>query len=145
MVTALMAMRGFDLVAATTLLAEAGDLGRFRTPRQLMAWLGLAPSEASTGERVRRFGITKAGNSRARRVLIESAWCYRHPARVGPAKLARVKAAPAAAQRIAWKAREAACGALSRADEERHIEDRRGDRGCTRADRLRVGDRSRAS
>ncbi len=103
-VTALMAMRGFDLVAATTLLAETGDLGRFRTPRQLMAWLGLVPSEASTGERVRRFGITKAGNSRARRVLIESAWCYRHPARVGPAKLARVKAAPATAQRIAWKA-----------------------------------------
>jgi transposase len=103
-VIALMALRGFDLVAATTILAETGDLGRFRTPRQLMAWLGLVPSEASTGDRVRRFGITKAGNSRARRTFVESAWCYRHAARVGPAKLARVKAAPAAAQRIAWKA-----------------------------------------
>jgi transposase len=97
MVTALMAMRGFDLVAGTTILAEAGDLGRFRTPGQLMAWLGLVPSDASTGDRVRRFGIAKAGNSRARGAMIESAWCYRHPARV--AKLARVEAA----RRIPWK------------------------------------------
>jgi len=103
-VTALMAMRGIDLVAATTILAETGDLSRFQTPRQLMAFLGLVPSEASTGDRIRRFGITKAGNSRARRAMIESAWCYRFPARVGPAKLARVEAAPPAAQRIAWKA-----------------------------------------
>jgi transposase len=103
-VTAVMAMRGFDLVTATTILSEAGDLGRFETPRQLMAWLGLVPSEASTGDRVRRFGITKAGNSRARRAMIESAWCYRHPARVGPAKRARVEAAPPAARSIAWKA-----------------------------------------
>ncbi len=79
MVTALMAMRGIDLVTATTILAEVGDLGRFQTPRELMAWLGLVPSEASTGDRVRRFGITKAGNGRARRALIESAWCYRFP------------------------------------------------------------------
>jgi transposase len=104
MVTALMAMRGFDLVAATTILAEVGDLSRFQTPRQLMAFLGLVPSEASTGDRIKRFGITKAGNSRARRAMIESAWCYRYPARVGPAKLARVEAAPPAARRIAWKA-----------------------------------------
>jgi len=104
MVTALMAMRGIDLVAATTILAEVGDLGRFRTPRELMAWLGLVPSEASTGDRVRRFGITKAGNGRARKALIESAWCYRFPARIGQAKLARVEAAPPAARRLAWKA-----------------------------------------
>ena len=104
MVTALMAMRGIDLVAATTILAEVGDLGRFQTPRELMAWLGLVPSEASTGDRVRRFGITKAGNGRARRALIESAWCYRFPARIGSAKLARVEAASPAARRIAWRA-----------------------------------------
>jgi transposase len=104
MVTALMAMRGVDLVAATTILAEVGDLSRFQTPRQLMAFLGLVPCEASTGDRIRRFGITKAGNGRARRAMIESAWSYRYPARVGPAKLARVEAAPAAARRIAWKA-----------------------------------------
>jgi transposase len=104
MVMGLMAMRGIDLVAATSILAEVGDLGRFRSPRELMAWLGLVPSEASTGDRIRRFGITKAGNGRARKTLIESAWCYRYPARVGQAKLARVEAAPPAARRIAWKA-----------------------------------------
>ena len=60
MVTALMAMPGIDLVTATTILAEVGDLGRFRSPRELMAWLGLVPAEASTGDRVRRFGITRA-------------------------------------------------------------------------------------
>lgn len=104
MVVALMAMRGFDLVAASTILAEVGDLSRFNSPRELMAFLGLVPSEASSGEKVRRFGITKAGNGRARRTMIESAWCYRHPARVGPAKLRRVAAAPPAVQQIAWKA-----------------------------------------
>ena len=102
MVAALMAMRGVDLVAAMTILAEVGDLGRFQTPRELMAWLGLVPSEASTGDRVRRFGITKAGNGRARRALIESAWCYRFPARIGSAKRARVRggAAGGAADRL---------------------------------------------
>ena len=85
MVTALMAMRGIDLVAATTILAEVGDLGRFQNPRELMAWLGLVPSEASTGERIRRFGISMAGNGRARWALIEAAWCYRFPARIGQA------------------------------------------------------------
>jgi len=57
----------------------------FQNPRELMAWLGLVPSEASTGDRIRRFGITKAGNGRARRALIEAAWCYRFPARIGQA------------------------------------------------------------
>jgi transposase len=104
MVVALMAARGFDLVAASSLLAEVGDLSRFRSPRELMAFLGLVPSEASTGDRVFRSGITKAGNGRARRVMIESAWCYRHRAHIGPAKLKRVEAAPPAVQQIAWKA-----------------------------------------
>ena len=104
MVTALMALRGVDLISATTLLAEIGDLGRFSTPRELMAWLGLVPSEASTGDRVRRGSITKAGNSRARRTLVESAHSYRYPARVGLAKQARVAAAPRAVREIAWKA-----------------------------------------
>ena len=103
-VMGLMAMRGIDLVAATTILAEVGDLGRFQSPRELIAWLGLVPSEASTGDRIRRFGITKAGNARARKALIESAWCYRFPARIGQAKLAQVEAPPPAARRIAWKA-----------------------------------------
>ena len=103
-VPALMAMRGIDLVAAATLLAEIGDLSRFANPRQLMAYLGLVPSERSTGDSVKRGGITKAGNGRARRVLVEAAWAYRHPARVGYEKQPLVAAAPRAAREIAWKA-----------------------------------------
>jgi transposase len=103
-VEALMAMRGIDMVTATALLAEIGDLGRFRTPRQLMAYLGLVPSEHSSGDKVQRGPITKAGNRRARRLLVESAWAYRHPPRVGKDKQAKVAAAPRAAREIAWKA-----------------------------------------
>jgi transposase len=103
-VPALMAMRGIDMVTATAFLAEIGDLSRFRTPRQLMAYLGLVPSERSTGDTVVRGPITKAGNRRARRLLIESAWAYRHPPRVGKDKQAKVAAAPRAVREIAWKA-----------------------------------------
>ena len=71
-VPALMAMRGIDMISAVTILAEIGDLTRFANPRQLMAYLGLVPSERSTGDAVRRGPITKAGNSRARRVLIST-------------------------------------------------------------------------
>ena len=103
-VPALMAMRGIDMVTATAFLAEIGDLSRFRTPRQLMAYLGLVPSEESTGDTVSRGPITKAGNRRARRLLIESAWAYRHPPRVGRDKQAKVEAVPRAVREIAWKA-----------------------------------------
>ncbi len=63
------------------LIAELYDLRRFRTPRELMAYLGLVPSEHSSGARERRGRITKTGNALARRLLIEAAWAYRHPAR----------------------------------------------------------------
>lgn len=69
-----------------------------------MAYLGLVPSEQSTGDTVVRGPITKAGNRRARRLLIESAWAYRHPPRVGKDKQAKVAAAPRAVREIAWKA-----------------------------------------
>ncbi len=103
-VTALMAMRGIDLVSATTLLAEIGDLSRFRTPTELMAYLGLVPSEHSTGDTIKRGPITKAGNRRARRMLVECSWSYQHPPRVGQAKQPKVDAAPPAVREIAWKA-----------------------------------------
>jgi transposase len=103
-VTGLMALRGIDLVSATAFLAEIGDLSRFRTPRELMGYLGLVPSEHSTGDTIKRGPITKAGNRRARRVLVESAWSYRFPPRVGVTKQARVEAAPGAVREIAWKA-----------------------------------------
>jgi transposase len=104
LVTALMAMRGIDLISAATLLAEIGDLSRFRTPPQLMAYLGLVPSEDSTGDTIRRGPITKAGNRRARRILVECSWSYQHPPRVGRAKQPKVDAAPPAVREIAWKA-----------------------------------------
>jgi transposase len=103
-VTALMAVRGIDLVAAVTIMAELGDLSRFASPRELMAFLGLVPSESSTGDSVKRGGITKAGNRRARRILVESAWSYRYPPRISRDKLAKVAAAPEPVRAIAWKA-----------------------------------------
>jgi transposase len=103
-VDALMALRGIDMIAATAFLAEIGDLSRFRTPRELMAFLGLVPSEHSTGDKVKRGGITKTGNRRARCILAECSWAYRHPPRVGKDKQARVEAAPRVVREIAWKA-----------------------------------------
>ncbi len=109
-VVALQAMRGIDLITAAGFLAEIGDLSRFETPRQLMAYLGLVPSERSTGDSVRRGSITKAGNIRARRLLVESAWSYRFPARVSKEKQAKVEAAPRPVREIAWKAQTRLCG-----------------------------------
>jgi hypothetical protein len=108
--TALQAMRGIDLVAAVTVLAEIGDLSRFQNPRELMGYLGLVPSESSTGDKIKRGGITKAGNGRARRILVEAAWSYRHPPRVGLEKQAKVAAAPRRVREIAWKAQTRLCG-----------------------------------
>ncbi len=102
--TGLMAMRGIDLVSAAGILAEMGDLNRFATPSELMAALGMVPSEYSSGDTTRRGPITKAGNRRARRLLVECAWAYRHPPRVGVTKQAKVAAAPPAVREIAWKA-----------------------------------------
>jgi transposase len=109
-VTALMAMRGFDLVSASAFLAEMGDLSRFPTARDLMGYLGLVPSEQSTGEKVKRAGITKAGNRRARRILVECSWSYRHPPRLGKEKLAKVAAVPRDVREIAWKAQHRLTG-----------------------------------
>jgi transposase len=110
LVTALMAMRGLDLISATTFLAEIGDLSRFQTAGELMSYLGLVPSEDSTGDTVKRGPITKAGNRRARRMLVECSWTYQHPPRVGRAKQQKVDAAPEAVREIAWKAQCRLCG-----------------------------------
>ncbi|GIK98317.1 MAG: IS110 family transposase [Alphaproteobacteria bacterium] len=81
LVEALQVLRGYRLINAATLVAEIGDPRRFDSPRQLMAYLGMVPSEHSTGERIRRGGLTKTGNGRARKVLIEAAWTYARPAK----------------------------------------------------------------
>jgi transposase len=109
-IEAVQAMRGIDMVGAIAFLAELGDLSRFENPRQLMAYLGLTPSERSTGESVKRGGITKAGNTRARRLLIEAAWSYRFPPRVSKDMQTRIGAAPRTAREIAWKAQMRLCG-----------------------------------
>jgi transposase len=103
-VAALQTMRGMALVNAATLVAELGDLWRFANPRQLMAYLGLVPSEYSSCASVKRGGLTKAGNSTARRLLIEAAWTYRFPARVSRELRLRQEEQPKAICEIAWKA-----------------------------------------
>ena len=100
----LQALRGVRLICAVTFMVEVGDVRRFSSPRQLMAYLGLVPSERSTGESVRRGGITRTGNARVRRVLAESAWTYRFPAKVGKKKYFETRHMPEAVRDIAWKA-----------------------------------------
>ena len=113
-VAALQAMRGIAFLSAVVLVAEIGDFRRFANPRQLMAWLGLVPSEHSSGAKVERGGITKAGNGRARRVLVEGAWSYRFPARVTGELQARLEGVPEAARAIAWKAQVRLCARFRR-------------------------------
>jgi transposase len=113
-VAALQAMRGVALLSAVVLVAEIGDFRRFASPRQLMAWLGLVPSEHSSGSKVERGGITKAGNGRARRVLVEGAWSYRFPARVTSPIQARLEGVPEAVRTIAWKAQLRLCARYRR-------------------------------
>jgi transposase len=109
LVEGLRGLRGIDLISSVTFVAAVGDLGRFDTPRQLMSYLGLVPSEQSSGERVRRGGITKTGNREARRMLVEAAWSYRYPARVAKEKVEIVVHLPKAIRDIAWKAQTRLC------------------------------------
>jgi transposase len=103
-VEALMALRGVDLVVAATFAVEIGDIRRFESPRRLMGYIGLVPEERSTGESIRRGSITKMGNARLRQLLVESAWTYRHPPRIGKRKMALVARVPPKVREIAWKA-----------------------------------------
>lgn len=108
-VEAYQAMRGIAFINAVTFVVEIGDIRRFETAPQLMAYLGLVPSESSTSERVKRGGITKAGNKRACRVLIEGAWTYRFPARVSQTIQAWLEGLPRSVREIAWKGQIRLC------------------------------------
>jgi transposase len=108
-VEGLMALRGVDLIAAMTIIAELGDITRFESPRQLMAHLGLVPSEHSSGERQKRGGITKTGNGHVRRVLVEASWSYRLPARKTAHLRKKAEKASKPVQEIAWKAQKRLC------------------------------------
>ena len=110
----LMALRGVDMLTAVTTLAELGDLTRFDSPRQLMAFVGLVPSEHSSGVRRQRGAITKAGNGHVRRVLAEAAWSYRFPARKTAHLQRRAEQTSPAVQAIAWKAQKRLCGRYRR-------------------------------
>ena len=101
---ALQALRGIDVVSAIGLVAEIGDLSRFEHPRKLMGYLGLVPSEYSSGQRVARGSITKTGNAHARRLLTEAAWNYRFKARIGYRAQQRQEDLPQQIKDMAWKA-----------------------------------------
>jgi transposase len=109
MVEAFQALRGVQLRVAVTVAAELGDLSRFDSPRQLTAYLGLHPTEWSSGQRRRQGGIAKTGNAHARRVLVEGAWAYHYPARVSAEILERQQNLPEPVREIAWKAQVRLC------------------------------------
>jgi transposase len=108
-VQALQALRGVQFLVAITVVAELGDLTRFANPRQLAAFVGLIPSEYSSGSARRQGGITKAGNGRARRALVEGAWAYRHPAKVSQHIQTRIDGLPKPIQDLGWKAQVRLC------------------------------------
>lgn len=103
-VKALMCLRGMDFLAAATFIAEIGDLSRFAHPKALMKYLGLVPSEFSSGNTRRQGPITKAGNKHARRILVEAAWSYRFNPRVSRPIEVRQEGQPKAVRDIAWRA-----------------------------------------
>jgi transposase len=109
LVEALQGLRGLQFTTAVTIAAEPGDATRFGNPRQAMAYLGLTPSEYSSGNTRHLSHITKAGNCHARRALIESAWAYRYPAKVSPSIQLRLEGLPKPIQEIAWKAQLRLC------------------------------------
>ena len=113
-VAAYQAMRGASFLVAVTFAAEIGDVCRFDTPRQLASFLGLVPAESSTGDTIRRKGLTLAGNRRARRALVEAAWTYRYPARVSETLRARLEGLPKPVRDIAWKAQVRLCARYRR-------------------------------
>ena len=112
-VDSLVALRGIDKISAMVLLAELGDISRFDSPRQLMAYLGLVPSEHSSGRRRRQGAITLTGNGHARRALVESAWSYRFPARQTAHLKRKAVNASKEAREIAWRAQKRLCGRYS--------------------------------
>jgi transposase len=113
-VEALQALRGVSFITATGLVAEIGDIRRFARAPELMAYLGLVPSERSSGPLTRRGRITKAGNPHARRLLAEAAWAYRSIPRIGRVMQQRQEHLSAPVRALAWKAQLRLCGRFRR-------------------------------
>jgi transposase len=97
-------LRGIDTLSAVGLCAEVGDFERFAKPGQLMSYLGLVPSESSTGQQRRLGAITKTGSTHARRLLVEASWHYRKAPRIGKTLAQRQDGQPPAAIAVAWTA-----------------------------------------
>jgi transposase len=97
-------LRGIDTLTAMTIVSELHDFRRFQSPRHLMGYLGLVPSEHSSGQQRHQGGITKAGNSHVRRILVEASWHYRHPIHIGQALLKRREGQPGKVIALADKA-----------------------------------------
>jgi transposase len=108
-VEALQALRGVSAIHAVRIVAELGDPSRFEAPRKLMGYLGLIPSEDSSGSRRRQGSITKAGNTSARRALVEAAWAYQYPARVSWVIARRQSGLDQRLCDLAWKAQLRLC------------------------------------
>ena len=113
-VAALQSLRGVSLIVSVTTIAELGDLTRFDHPSQLMAYLGLVPSEHSSSEHIKRKGITKTGNSHVRRVLVEAAWAYRLPARRSAPVHKRQQGLSKSICQISWQAQLRLCARYRR-------------------------------
>lgn len=114
LIEALQAFRGIQLLTAASIAYEIGDLQRFPSPKKLMGYLGAVPAEESSGDRVRRGRITRTGNSAIRRLLVESAWAYRHRPKEGYAHRKRAENVAPEIRQIAWKAQERLHGRYKR-------------------------------
>jgi transposase len=113
LVRALMAFRGISVLSAVIIAAEIGDLRRFQTARQFMAFLGLVPSEQSSGKSVKRGSLTRTGNTHVRRILIEAAQHYRHRPVLSAALRARQQGISPEVLSISWKAQQRLCRRLT--------------------------------
>jgi transposase len=108
-VQALQALRGVGRIVAVSVVAEVGSLSRFANPRQLMSYCGMVSSEYSSGKHVHRGGITKAGNSHLRRVIVEAAWAYQHKPWIGGWLAKRQQGLDEETKAVAWKAQWRLC------------------------------------
>ena len=103
-IAGLQSLRDIAKISAVSIVAELGEISRFTQPRQLMGYSGAVSREHSSGERVQRGSISKAGNAHLRRIVVEAAWSYRHRPRVGAALAVRQKDSSEEVKEIAWKA-----------------------------------------
>jgi len=113
LVKALMSFRGVKLLTATVIAAEIGDLRRFKTAPQFMAFLGLVPSEQSSGKSIKRGSLTKTGNAHVRRILVEAAQHYRHRPVLSAALRKRQEGVAQEVIDISWEAQQRLCRRLT--------------------------------